>query len=136
MAVKRICPRHGVYTARRCPACETARNARPRPQTTARQIRSTSRWKAVTRAVRARDDHRCTFGMPEHALPELAGVEARESGHYPDRRCPVVEGLDVHHRIPIEAGGQPYAQGNLRTLCRTHHARLQRRRHDEDDMRG
>lgn len=32
-------------------------------------------------------------------------------------------GQVVHHRTPIKEGGEPYAFGNLETLCHMHHNR-------------
>lgn len=29
---------------------------------------------------------------------------------------------EVDHRVAINAGGHPFARGNLRSLCKTHHS--------------
>lgn len=116
MTVQRLCARHGRYVGSSCPTCRRDRATRPKPKTDAVRIRSTRKWKQVAAAARRRDGNRCTYGL------ELADFG---SSHYPDGRCPVVDGLDGHHRTPIEDGGRPYALDNVRTVCRTHHARLE-----------
>lgn len=112
MTVKRICPQHGAYAARRCPTCAQDRATRPKPLTQARMIRNTARWHRARDRALDRDQHRCTYGL-EHG----------EHFWMPDGRCPVTDGVDVHHRTPIEDGGAPFDDRNLRTLCSTHHHR-------------
>lgn len=116
MPVQRLCARHGRYVGKACPTCRRDRATRPKRATSADRVRSTPRWKKVAAAAAARDGHRCTYGLE----PGDRGV-----AHYPEGRCPVREGLDGHHRIPIEDGGAPYSLANVRTVCRTHHARLE-----------
>lgn len=118
MTVQRICSRHGRYVGRSCPKCRTDRDARTKPITRADQLRSSRRWKRVQRAAIARDGYRCTYGL------ELGD---RGAAHYPQGRCPVEDGLSGHHRVPIEAGGEPFELDNVRTVCATHHAALEAR---------
>lgn len=67
------------------------------------------RWERARAQVLARDGHRCV-------------AEERYGGEW--IRCPTTRGLAVHHRVRPEDGGDPYAPGNLLTLCRSHHQRL------------
>jgi 5-methylcytosine-specific restriction endonuclease McrA len=109
-----------------CPSCEQPhegdhdcpnRTARRKVLNAADRIRSSARWKRA-RARRLRTDGaRCTYGT-------FAG----ESFWMADGRCPVVVKLDVHHRTPIEQGGAPFDQENLRTLCHQHHRRIENAR--------
>ena len=39
------------------------------------------------------------------------------------RRCGRAGRLEVHHQVPIEAGGAPYDDANCITLCRGCHIR-------------
>ena len=54
------------------------------------------RWPAARRAALDRDGWRCTA-------------------------CGRAGRLEVHHRTPLDAGGDPYALDNLETLCRRCH---------------
>lgn len=116
MTVQRICAQHGRYVGRSCPKCRADRAARPKKKTGAVAVRSSQRWKRVVEQAKRRDGHRCTYGL------EPGDRGAR---HYLGGRCPVTDGLDGHHRTPIEDGGAPYDLANVRTVCRTHHARLE-----------
>lgn len=116
MTVQRICATHGRYVGRSCPTCRDDRARRPKPRTLAERVRSTKRWKSTEREAKRRDDGRCTYGLE----PGDRGTR-----HYPDGRCPVVDGLQGHHRTPVEDGGAPYDLENVRTLCATHHARVE-----------
>lgn len=117
MAVKRICARHEiVYVGRGgCPACRDE-DAASRAPTEADRIRSSAAWKRAQKLCIADAEGRCTYGL-----------EATDRGatHYEDGRCPVEVELQAHHRIPIEDGGAPFDQENLRCVCATHHARLE-----------
>lgn len=112
MAVRSICATHGPFVGSRCPECRAASNARPKPETEARKIRSSALWQAARKRVLARDGNRCTFGT-------------RIGERYWNGRCPVVIQLDVHHVVPIEDGGAALDEANLRTLCSTHHRQLE-----------
>ena len=116
MAVNRICSRHEiVYTGRQCPACrEEAVARRGREPSEADRIRSTRAWKAAQRLCLQLAEHRCSYGLEPGD---------RGTTHFEDGRCPVEIELQAHHRIPIEDGGDPFDQENLRCLCATHHAR-------------
>jgi 5-methylcytosine-specific restriction endonuclease McrA len=35
--------------------------------------------------------------------------------------------MEVHHVVPVSAGGEPYDVDNLVTLCQHHHARHEAR---------
>lgn len=121
-----VCGRHGLHAGRRCPKCKLERASRPKPRTAARRIRSTARWKATAARILERDGHRCTFGLYDE--DDDRGV--------PAGGCRARQGLDVHHRTPIEDGGDPYDEANLRTLCDHHHAATEvayRRRKETDD---
>lgn len=112
-----LCPTHGSYRIARvgraaCPACRAERDQRAKPDTPARRIRSTRAWKRLRKLVVERDDGQCTFGTAP-------------GEHYWTGRCPVIDGLDVHHIVAIDDGGAPFDERNLRTLCATHHRRLE-----------
>ncbi|MCK9369449.1 HNH endonuclease [Candidatus Dojkabacteria bacterium] len=47
-------------------------------------------------------------------IKELDGNMCRVYG------CGITEGLDVHHLVPVGAGGRD-EEGNLITICRKHH---------------
>lgn len=79
-------------------------------------MRSSRRWQKVREAAKRRDGNRCTYGLERGD---------RGTAAYPGGRCPVTEGLDGHHRLPVEDGGAPYDLDNVRTVCATHHARLE-----------
>jgi hypothetical protein len=113
MTVQRICAAHGRYSGRRCEACAAERARRPKRKSAADRIRSTAAWKRAERRTIARDGDQCTYGT------EIG------DGRVVGRRCPVVTGLQVHHRVAIEDGGAPLDDSNLRTVCATHHARLE-----------
>lgn len=115
--VAKICALHGLYQGKQCPACKAARQTadatRRRDRATAAdRIRSGKRWKRAAAWVLERDGHRCTYGnYPEDDTRGLTSAG-----------CLARHGLDVHHRIPIENGGDPFDETNLRTLCDDHHA--------------
>lgn len=115
MTVQKICARHGRYVGRRCPACKGEEARRPQRSTIATKVRNSKRWKVVQAQALDRDGRRCTYGLE----PGDRGTR-----HYPGGRCPVVVGLQGHHRVPIEDGGAPFDLDNVRTACATHHARL------------
>lgn len=117
MAVRRICSRHDVvYVGRRCLICVDEAAARTKPQNHADRIRATAAWKAAQKLCLTLAGDRCTYGLEDGD---------RGATHFDDGRCPVVVRLQAHHRIPIEAGGDPFDQRNLRCVCATHHARLE-----------
>lgn len=116
MTVQKICAEHGRYVGRECPSCRAGRARRAKRKTRAEAVRATARWKRAQAAAIARDGGRCTYGLEDGD---------RGVAHYPGGRCPVEEGLQGHHRIPIEDGGAPYDLRNVRTVCATHHARLE-----------
>ena len=71
------------------------------------------RWERVRRAALDRDDWRCTCGSPLD--PE------------------------VHHRVPLDKGGDALALDNLITLCKVYHIDLHmdpRRREWRKFIRG
>lgn len=116
----KLCARHGAYSGRGgCPECRKIRAARPKPRTDLDRIRSTSRWQEARRKCVELAGGRCTYGLEEGDR----GAQA-----YPGGRCPVTEKLDAHHRVALEDGGAPYAQDNLRCVCRGHHSRLEAER--------
>ena len=86
----------------RCPEhareYERDKSRRRRATSTATQTRDTATWKKVRAIARARDQA-CT---------------QRHQGNCNGQ-------LEVHHRIPIGQGGQPFDLANLVTLCRHHH---------------
>lgn len=113
MTVARICSHcQHPYIGKRC-GC---RPARSKPRTEANRIRNTMAWRRVRARAIARDGNRCTWGLEDGDDGTL---------HYPDQRCPVTARLDGHHRVPIEAGGAPFALSNIRTMCSTHHNRAE-----------
>ena len=53
---------------------------------------------------------------------QQARAAARRGGGERCRRCGSADRLEVHHIVPLSAGGQPFALSNLITLCsRCHH---------------
>lgn len=115
--VAKICAVHGLYVGKECPACKGARDTsnatRRRDRATrADRIRSGKRWKIARTWVLERDGNRCTYG--NYQEDDTRGLT--RGG------CRATRGLDVHHRIPIEDGGDPFDEDNLRTLCDGHHA--------------
>lgn len=114
--VANVCAIHGLYNGRHgCPACKASRatSAKTRPRTRSQRIRSGKRWQTVRARVLNRDGHRCTFGLYDDE-DDARGV--------PAGGCRARLQLDVHHRVPIEDGGDPFDEANLRTLCDDHHA--------------
>jgi 5-methylcytosine-specific restriction endonuclease McrA len=79
----------------RCPLAERSRYA----NSAERQVRSTARWQRVRAAVRGRDGERCTS-------------------------CGSARDLQVHHVVPLHAGGAEFELSNLTTLCAECHARI------------
>jgi HNH endonuclease len=73
--------------------------ARARPQ---RLARNSARFKKLREQIKARDRHRC-------------------------QRCGSSHRLDVHHRVPLHRGGNPYDPANLETLCSDCHNETTRR---------
>lgn len=65
-----------------------------------RRVYRSAAWKATREAMRAKARFRC----------EQCGGAGR---------------LEVHHVIPIEAGGAPFDERNLRVLCRGCHFRAE-----------
>ena len=63
------------------------------------------RWRAARKAALARAGHRS----------ELSGLAGR---------------LEVHHRVRLEDGGDPYDPSNLIVLTRAEHIELHRREHE------
>lgn len=115
--VAKICANHGLYTGKECPTCKATRLTsdamRRRDRATrADRLRSGKRWQAIRAWVLERDGNRCTFGL----------YDEDEQRGTPAGGCRRRHGLDVHHRIPIEDGGDPFDEANLRTLCDDHHA--------------
>lgn len=113
--VARVCALHGLHAGPTCPQCKAGleqRSTARKRRSAAHRIRSSARWKKTVARVLERDGYRCTYGLYEgddsRGLP-LGGCRAR-------RR------LDVHHRTPIEDGGDAFDEENLRTLCNRHHA--------------
>lgn len=119
--VAKICSLGHIYQGSRCPQCPAPKKD---PTEFARRIRSTVRWHRAKERVLNRDSHRCTYGTYD---------EDDKRGLFAGDQCLAKKKLDVHHRIPIEDGGEPYADDNLRTLCTRHHAVVEsnyRRRRD------
>jgi 5-methylcytosine-specific restriction enzyme A len=73
----------------RCPACarEYERNKSAR-----RRVRNTSAWQRARAEARRRDGERC-------------------------QSCGATEQLEVHHIVPLAAGGEQFGLSNLTTLC-------------------
>lgn len=112
----RVCALHGLYRAAGgCPKC-TASRSTSKPTTRANRIRSSARWQRVRARILDRDGHRCTYGLYDE--DDLRGI--------PRGGCRARHGLDVHHRTPIEDGGDPYDDANLRSLCSRHHSVVER----------
>jgi len=92
----------------KCPTCqieyEREKSARRRANNPATRTRNTAAWQKTRALARARD----------------AGCTQRHTGNCNGR-------LEVHHRTPIEHGGQPYDLTNLVTLCRHHHEEAEAR---------
>jgi 5-methylcytosine-specific restriction enzyme A len=63
----------------------------------------TKRWKLCARDYRFR-----------HPLCEHDGCEELA--------------VDVHHKVDIAAGGEPYHAANLMALCKPHHSQITRQR--------
>ncbi|MDD9984850.1 MAG: HNH endonuclease [Spirochaetaceae bacterium] len=66
-----------------------------------REPRQTRRWRALRRRVLDRDAWTC-------------------------RRCGRPGRMEVHHKVPIGRGGEPFDQNNLEAVCRTCHIDLHR----------
>jgi 5-methylcytosine-specific restriction enzyme A len=81
----------------RCPACarEYERNKSAR-----RRVRNTSAWQRARAEARRRDGERC-------------------------QSCGATEQLEVHHIVPLAAGGEQFGLSNLTTLCVDCHPRGQ-----------
>lgn len=130
--VARVCGIHGLYAGRACPACKTSRatsaaTRRWQRASAADRIRSSARWKRVAARILVRDGHRCTFGLYDE--DDARGV--------PAGGCRARLGVDVHHRVPIEDGGDPFDDANLRSLCERHHASVEQAyRAAKEDDRG
>ena len=120
-ALVRVCDEPGCgVLLERGQRCETHRSpATPRKRSRADRIRSGAVWQRKRREILQRDGHQCSWGL-------WRGDRGTQT--YPRGRCPVTDGLDVHHVTPIEDGGEPYDDANLRTLCRQHHERAERER--------
>jgi 5-methylcytosine-specific restriction protein A len=100
--IPKPCLRCGQLTEEgsRCAHCEAAwQAARERRRPSFRERRGTGGWSwaAVRAQVRARDGGRCV-------------------------NCGACEHLEVHHVVPLRAGGTD-EPGNLVTLCRACHGR-------------
>lgn len=111
-----VCAIHGSFIGRRCP---DPAHRRQKPRSRIDEIRSTALWQKIRRLAAQRDGHRCTYGLE----PGDRGTQA-----YDDGRCPVTAGLDGHHRVAIEDGGEAYDLDNVRTVCGTHHVQLEAER--------
>lgn len=61
----------------------------------------TLRWRVTRSRALARDGHLCT-------VSRLLGGECSGALH-------------VHHIVPVEEGGEPFALDNLGTACASHH---------------
>ena len=48
----------------------------------------------------------------------------RDGWRCQEKGCGRAGRLEVHHRVSLEAGGEPYALGNLTTRCRPCHFKL------------
>jgi 5-methylcytosine-specific restriction endonuclease McrA len=93
-----LCPGCGALHAKqgRCARCKREQE-RARYQTEPiRGLRGDRRWKRARAAARRRDGNRC----------QSCGAGAR---------------LEIHHILPLEQGGDPYALSNLVTLCASCH---------------
>ena len=76
--------------------------------TSARAIYSSKRWKRVRSEVLDRDGHACRAVLPTGAL----------CGAVTDLFCrSVTTWLEVHHIVPLAAGGAPFDTRNLVTVC-------------------
>jgi 5-methylcytosine-specific restriction endonuclease McrA len=121
--VKRICGRHGVYDGARCPSCPQGGR-----RTTQHEIRSSKRWQRVAKFVRRRDGNRCTYGT--YKGEHVDGGRCTKTG----------PSLPVHHVQPVEEAPElAFEPGNCRTLCTTHHNRIdaeRRRNGTKRDDRG
>src|SRR6188508_1146829 len=93
--VRGRCPEHAAEY-------ERDKSRRRRATSTATQTRDTTTWQHVRAAARARD----------------GGCTQRHTHNCNGR-------LEVHHRIPLELGGQPFDLNNLETLCRRHHSQAE-----------
>ena len=115
---KRICPRHGVHDGKRCPSCPQGGR-----RTTQHEIRSSRRWQRVAKFVRRRDGNRCTYGA-------FKG----ERFDSPDGRCTKTgPSLPVHHIADVERNPQlAFEPANCRTVCTTHHNRLENERRSNE----
>jgi hypothetical protein len=86
----------------RCPPCaresERVRNRARVRSSTYTQVLNTSAWRRV-RARAVRRDEGCV-----HAGADCSGR------------------IEVHHLVPVTAGGEPFELDNLITLCQHHHA--------------
>jgi hypothetical protein len=102
MPTARVCACGRITTRTRCPDCERA-HSRQRATEPQSHIRNSAAWQRARAAAKARDN----------------GCAMRTQGGCNGR-------LEVHHRTPIAAGGNPYDLANLLTLCRTHHEQAER----------
>jgi 5-methylcytosine-specific restriction endonuclease McrA len=95
-------PEGGYHRAGKCQTCSRTyerERARVKPS---RLVRNSARFKKLRERIKARDHHRC-------------------------QRCGSSHRLDVHHRIPLHQGGDPYDPANLETLCSDCHQGSTRR---------
>ena len=78
-----------------------------RKNTASKRFRDTNRWKEKSKQIRSRDNYMCVCCMSE-----LEGTVRKYN----------TESLEVHHIIPIEEDyDKRLDDGNLITVCRTHH---------------
>jgi 5-methylcytosine-specific restriction endonuclease McrA len=95
-------PQGGYHRSGKCQVCTRTyerERARVKPS---RLVRNSARFKKLREQIKARDHHRC-------------------------RRCGSSHRLDVHHRVPLHRGGDPYDPANLETLCSDCHSETTRR---------
>jgi 5-methylcytosine-specific restriction protein A len=95
-------PQGGYHRSGKCQACTRTyerERARVKPQ---RLIRNSTRFKKLRELIKARDRQQC-------------------------QRCGSRDRLDVHHRVPLHLGGDPYDPSNLEALCPRCHNETMRR---------
>jgi 5-methylcytosine-specific restriction protein A len=103
-------PSTSSYCDECAPLMEAKRDKRRLEEEPWREIYFTKEWERTRRRVLKRDGYRCRVLLDNGA------------------RCPVHDrtgvGLQAHHLVALEEGGEPYDLTNLVTACIDHHVEL------------
>jgi hypothetical protein len=85
-------PNGGYHASGKCQACTRTYEREKARRSPSRLIRNSARFKKLRARIKARDHHQC-------------------------QQCGSSHRLDVHHRVPLNQGGEPFDPANLITLC-------------------